>query len=100
MSIRSIIMAIRPVFTAPAQPLRWPYRYGMLVFLLVLITRELLWLSNLPADWAFDRYAGIVLDVTMLLFLLGWQFVWPKYITLVLRILALGMTVFGCVYIF
>jgi hypothetical protein len=75
------------------------YRYGMLIFILVLLAREIQLHLTLPPAYNSDPYEGFV-GVLMLLFNhLAMAFRWPRGVAVALWVLAWSWIVFGCFYI-
>jgi len=64
------------------------YRYGMLVFMLVLTIFSAIVVAHLPSDRS-GRYFGVVVPPMLLLKHLAFQFRWPVPVTVALRAIAL-----------
>ena len=88
-------MGIRSIFTAPPSESVHPvYRYGMLVFILILLVQQIQFHLTLSPAYDGDLYRGYV-GVLMLLFMhLSFAFKWPKRVAAVLWVLVLSWLVF------
>ena len=75
------------------------YHYGMLLFILGLLTWNILWLFSLSPTYKGDPYMGSVVILMMLLNHLAYQFTWPAPIHAVLRIVTWSWTILGLLYL-
>ena len=97
---RSTIMGIRSILEPPKSKAEHPvYRYGMLVFLLILFAWEIESHLTLPPSYEYDPYRGYVFFLMLLFNHLSFAFKWPKGIARFLWILALSWIVFAFFYI-
>ncbi len=90
-------MNLRSIFTEPAVQAGPAYRYGMLVFVLILLANDTL----LRLRFGAVGHCMNTVVVLMLLFNhLAFAFTWRTGVTIALRILALGWVAFGLPYVF
>ena len=76
------------------------YRYGMLVFILLLLVRQVHWQLTLPTAYSGDPYGTAVVILMLLFNHLAYAFTWRRSIAVVLWTLAWIWLGFGSVYIF
>lgn len=93
-------MNIRSIFTEPSKQLHPAYSYGVLVVILWLLAENIRLYLALSPEWPYDRYGGFVVPLTLLFLHLSYQFRWPTFVTVILRVLAYGWVLFGCFYSF
>jgi hypothetical protein len=92
-------MNVRASLTEPPKEGGSIFRYGMLVFSLVLLAVHIHWRLTLPPDYPYDRNGNGVVAVMLLLNTLAYQFRWPTSVTVALRLLAWVWLAFGGFYI-
>lgn len=93
-------MKIRNILTSPPQPRSAPFAYGFLVFIVLLLMWNVQLWRSVPPSYPYDRYTNLVVVLMLLLNHLAFQFRWPRWGTVVFRLVALGWCVFGLFYIF
>ena len=86
--------------TEPPTVQRPLFKYVMLVFTLLLLAMDIHWRLTLPPDYRHDPYGNGVVTLMLLLNILAFQFRWPTFITVALRLLALSWLAFGAFYVF
>ena len=76
-------------------PQRGPfYRYGMLFVCLALLLFQVWSFLRFP-DTSANRYSGLAIVVMLLLNHVAFAFRWPRRMTIILRIMALGWMIIG-----
>ncbi|MCX6848444.1 MAG: hypothetical protein NTY98_05955 [Verrucomicrobia bacterium] len=92
-------MKTRNILTSPPQLRSARFTYGFLVFMVLLLLWNVkLWWS-VPPSYPYDRYTNLVVVLMLLLNHLAFQFRWPRWGMIVMRLLALGWCVFGLFYV-
>ena len=76
------------------------FKYGMLVFVFVMLFLHVLWRFNLPPDWRHDPNGLPIILLMLLLNHLAFMFRWPATVGTLLRVVALLWVAFGATYVF
>ncbi len=92
-------MGIRSIFTPHPEAVSPAYRYGMLIFILVMLAWQVEWYVTLRPDYDYDPYGTGVVLLMALLGHLASAFKWPKRVTVALCVLALSWSLFGLFYL-
>jgi hypothetical protein len=93
-------MGIRSTRKEPSEATGPVYRYGMLVFILVLFAWEMQLHLTLPPTYDGDPYKGYVVVLMLLFNHLAMAFNWRRRVVVALWVLAWSWLVFGLFYIF
>ncbi len=97
--IRSILLPLPPPETEATTAIHPLYRYGMLVFILVLFVLHIKIHLTLPPSYTGDPYIGYVVVLMLLFGHLACAFKWPKGIAHALWTLSSIWIVFALFYI-
>lgn len=93
-------MIIRRILTSPGQPGNPIFAYGFLIVIVLMLIWNIQVLMDTPPSYHYDRCGNLVVALMLLFNHLAFQFRWPAGVTVALRVLSLGWTVFGLFYVF
>jgi len=93
-------MSMRPPWLQPSDPLYSAYRYGMLVFILLLLASNIHWRFPLPyvRQESYGSYSGVILSLALLFNHLAFTFRRPPFIAAALPIWALAWSIFALLH--
>jgi len=80
-------------------PVWQAYRYGMLVFIVVVLAWCVHFTLAIPPGYEGKRYLAILSGVMLLFVHLACSFRWPRRVSIVLWIIALSWIAFTCFYV-
>ncbi|MHC4596536.1 MAG: hypothetical protein ACYS19_16540, partial [Planctomycetota bacterium] len=92
-------MGIRSIRKEPSEAAGPVYRYGMLVFILVLFAWQIHLHLMLPPAYPYDRYGNHVCILMLLFNHLAMAFKWRRGVAVALWVLSWSWIVFGLFYI-